>query len=142
MPAAMPAVAAPAVSLLFAAAFALLNLWLAMRVGAARRARGVPLGHGGDALVEARMRAQANFVEYVPLALVLMALIELSGGRGTALWALGSLLALGRLLHPFGMERPYPNPLRGGGAACTLAATAALIGWALWIAFHPAGGSA
>jgi len=128
--------ALPAVSLLFAAALALVNLWLGVRASAARVARKVMVGDGGDPLVQARMRAHANFNEYVPMALVLMALIEMAGGGATPLYVAGIVLVLARVLHPFGMERPAPNPLRMIGIALTLAVMVALIGWAVWILLH------
>ena len=136
----MPVLALPSVSLLFAAALGLLNVWLAVRASATRIGRKVMVGDGQDPLMLARMRAHANFVEYVPMALILMTLIELMGGRGTALWVIGSLLVIGRVLHPFGMERPAPNPFRMTGIALTMLATVALIGWAVWMLMHPAGG--
>lgn len=138
----MPVPALPAVSLLFAAALGLVNVWLAIRASAARIQRNVMVGDGDDPVLRARMRAHANFTEYVPSALILMTLIELMGGRGTALWAIGSLLVVGRVLHPFGMERPAPNPFRMAGIALTMAATIALIGWAVWILLHPPAGAA
>jgi len=136
LPPIQPIAAAPAVSLLFAAAFGLLNLWLAARAVLVRVKGGAMLGDEGQPLMRARMRAHANFTEYVPLALILMALIEMNGGRGTALWVIGSLLVVGRLLHPFGLERPGSNPLRGAGIFLTLGCTAALVGWAVWMVAH------
>ena len=136
----MPVVSLPAVTLLFAAALGLINLWLSIRVARARIGRKVMTGDGGDSFVIARMRAHANFNEYVPIALVLMGLIELMGGRGTPLWVIGTMLVIGRLLHPFGMERPAPNPFRAGGIALTVIANVALIGWAIWMLLHPPAG--
>ena len=138
----MTVAAMPAVSLLFAAALGLVNLWLSLRAMAVRVKSQVMLGDEGNPLMRARMRAHANLTEYVPMALILMALIEMMGGRGTALWVIGSLLVVGRILHPFGLERPGSNPLRAGGILLTLGATAALIGWAVWMLMHPAGGAA
>jgi uncharacterized membrane protein YecN with MAPEG domain len=47
----------------------------------------------------------ANFVEYVPLALVLMLLAELNGVNGAALHGAGILLLASRGLHAFGLGR-------------------------------------
>jgi hypothetical protein len=138
----MPIAAAPATTLLFAAAFGLLNLWLSVRAMAIRLKTGAMLGDEGNKLMQARMRAQANFTEYVPLALILMALIEMMGGRGTALYIIGSLLVVGRLLHPFGLERPGSNPFRAAGILLTLGCTAALVAWAVWMLLHPTHGMA
>lgn len=133
----MPSAAPPIVTLVFAAALALINLWLGFRVSGARYKVKVSIGDGGEPLLIARMRSQANFIENVPVSLILMAIIEMLGGRGTALWVIGAVLVIGRLLHPFGMERPSPNVPRAGGIMLTYAATIALIVWAVWILLHP-----
>src|SRR5213080_4444375 len=56
----------------------LLTLWftlLSVRVMNLRR-RGIAFGDGGDIGVTPIIRAQANFAEYVPLALLLMGFLE------------------------------------------------------------------
>ena len=136
----MPGVTPPTITLLFAAAFGLINIWLAVRAGAVRIKGKVMIGDQGNPLMLARMRAHANFNEYVPMALIVMGLIELVAGHSNALWILGAMLVAGRLLHPFGMERAAPNPLRMGGIVLTWLASLALIFWAIWIVTHPAAG--
>jgi uncharacterized membrane protein YecN with MAPEG domain len=116
-------------TLMFAVAFALINLWLAFRAGKARLGAKVAIGDGGNPLLAARMRAQANFLEYVPLALILIALIEMRVGASQLLFALGIALVLARIAHAFGMERPTPNPFRAGGILVTFGVTGALILW-------------
>ncbi|MDO7841656.1 MAPEG family protein [Sphingomonas immobilis] len=87
----------------------LINLWLAIRTGMVRRPAGVMIGDGGNALLQARMRAHANFVEYAPFVLLLIALIEFAAGSSTWLWVVSAVFLLGRLAHPLGMEA------KGGG---------------------------
>jgi uncharacterized membrane protein YecN with MAPEG domain len=123
------------ISLITAVALAVINLWLSIRTGQARQAAKVSIGDGGDPLLTARMRAHANFIEYVPIALILMALIESGGGNPRILWLIGIALVIGRLIHPFGMERPSPNPFRIGGILLTYLVTIALIVWALVLVF-------
>lgn len=60
----------------YAALLALLLLALSMRVVDGRRRFGVNLGDGGNAAMQRRIRAHANFIEYVPLLLILLALLE------------------------------------------------------------------
>jgi hypothetical protein len=127
--------AAPTVTLIFAAAFGLLDLWLGVRVSSVRVSRKVSLGHGDVPGMEARMRSHANFNEYVPIALILMLLIELNVGASRALWVIGALLVLARVLHPFGMDRPAPNPYRAGGAMLTWGVLLALVVWAVLLAY-------
>jgi uncharacterized membrane protein YecN with MAPEG domain len=54
---------------------------------------------------EATMRVQANFVENVPLALILLFLLEQAGAATVALHGLGSALVACRVLHAWGMSR-------------------------------------
>lgn len=123
------------ITLTIAAAAALLNIWLAMRIGRLRMSKKVSIGHGGDALLETRMRAQANFGEYTPFVLILLALIELAKGSQTWLWLVAILYILARIAHAFGMERPAPNPLRAGGAMITMLVLLGLAGYALSIPY-------
>lgn len=100
------------ITLTIAGAAALLNIWLGRRVGQMRLAHRISIGDGGNQALTARMRAQANFIEYTPFVLILMALIELAVGSKLWLWAVGVVYILGRIAHGFGMDRPHPDPLR------------------------------
>ena len=53
---------------------------------------------------DAVLRVQANFVENVPLALVLLLLLELNGTPGEILHAFGASLVILRLLHAWGLS--------------------------------------
>lgn len=100
------------ITLTIAGAAALLNIWLARRVGQMRLAHKVSIGDAGNEALIARMRAQANFVEYTPFVLILIGLIELAEGSRLWLWIVGLVYILGRIAHGFGMDRPRPDPLR------------------------------
>jgi uncharacterized membrane protein YecN with MAPEG domain len=79
----------------------LLTLWfvvLSVRVVNLRQ-RGMPFGDKGDVGVIRIIRAQANFAEYVPLALLLMGFLEVSRYSIYLLHALGLILLVARLLH-------------------------------------------
>jgi uncharacterized membrane protein YecN with MAPEG domain len=100
------------ITLTIAGAAALLNIWLARRVGQMRLAHKVSIGDGGNEALIARMRAQANFIEYTPFVLILIGLIELAEGSQLWLWIVGVAYILGRIAHGFGMDRPRGDPLR------------------------------
>ncbi|HLL30783.1 MAG TPA: MAPEG family protein [Allosphingosinicella sp.] len=100
------------ITLTIAGAAALLNIWLARRVGQIRISDKISIGDGGNQALAARMRAQANFVEYTPFFLILLALIELGVGSRTWLWVVAVVYILGRIAHAFGMGRPQPDRLR------------------------------
>jgi len=107
------------ITLTIAGIAAIINIWLAYRVGQVRHSQKVMIGDGGSEPVVARMRAQANFIEYAPIFLILLALIELARGSEPWLWGLSAAFVVGRLLHPFGMDRKAPNALRMIGIMLT-----------------------
>lgn len=110
----------------------LVFMWLSWRVVQVRASAKVMIGDGGDALLLSRIRAHANFAEYVPILLVLILAIELSL-RATPPLLLGVAVALPvvRVMHALGMARPSPNALRALGTLGTWAALVGLSGWAL-----------
>lgn len=91
-----------AVTPLYAALLGLLLLGLGLVVVRLRRRHGVPTGDGGNATLARAMRVQANFVEYVPLTLLLLFMLEMSRQPVWALHLLGAALFIGRLLHAWG----------------------------------------
>jgi len=81
-----------------------INFWLGWRCAQVRSDAKISIGDGGNDRLQRRMRAQANFIEQVPLTLLLYALVELTGhAPGWLVW-LGALFLLGRIAHAFGME--------------------------------------
>ncbi|UAB77697.1 MAPEG family protein [Erythrobacter sp. SCSIO 43205] len=92
------------VTLSSAAAAAILNIWLMLRVGAVRQAEKISVGDMDNENLIRRMRAQANFVENAPFVLILIAAIELSGrGEPWLAWVAGAFI-IGRVAHAFGMD--------------------------------------
>ena len=87
-----------------AAAAALINFWLANRVGRVRMAEKISVGDGGNERLSRRMRAQLNFAENTPFVLILIAAIELAGRGGVWLSLLGGAYMLARVLHGLGMD--------------------------------------
>jgi hypothetical protein len=92
------------VTLAAAAAVAILNIWLSIRIGAVRRATGVSVGDGGSEPLQRRMRAQANFVENTPYVLALISLVELAGEGQPWLAYVAGAYVLARIAHAFGMD--------------------------------------
>lgn len=119
------------VTLSVAAAAAFGNVALALRIVRIRFSSRISIGDGGRDDLLARSRAHANFAEYVPFALILLALIEAAGGSTTGLGVAGGLLLVARVAHAIGMDRPAPNAWRAGGAMLTWALLVALAAWGL-----------
>ena len=97
------------VTTLIACILAALFMRLSLGVIRLRRQHKVGLGSGGVDDLERAIRAQANFVEYVPIALILMACLELNGAP---LWLIaipGIALVAGRVIHAKGINQPPPH---------------------------------
>jgi uncharacterized membrane protein YecN with MAPEG domain len=94
------------VTAFYAALLGLLLIFLSNRVSRNRKRSSVSLGHGDDADLERAMRAQGNFIEYVPFGLILMLLLESEVTQSWALHLFGLMLLTGRLLHAYGMTHP------------------------------------
>ncbi|MDB5670617.1 MAG: putative relative of glutathione S-transferase superfamily-like protein [Alphaproteobacteria bacterium] len=100
------------ITLTIAGAAALVNIWIAYRVGQMRGLHKVSIGDGGAQPLIARMRAHSNFVEYTPFFLILLGLVEMARGSPAWLWAVGIVFLLARIAHVFGMDRPPGNRVR------------------------------
>lgn len=107
------------ITLTIAGACGLLALWLAFRVSQLRFRHKISIGDAGNDALMARMRAHANFSEYTPLFLILLAMLELAHGSALWLWVGGALFVLARVAHFLGMDRPAPNPFRIVGTVLT-----------------------
>lgn len=108
------------VTLAMAAAAALVNFWLAMRIGRVRTAEKISIGDGGNDLLSRRMRAQLNFAENTPWVLALVAALELAGRGGDWLAYVAIVYMLGRLAHGLGMDGTGFKVGRGIGTATTM----------------------
>jgi uncharacterized membrane protein YecN with MAPEG domain len=119
---------------LYAALLAIICTVLAGMVGSRRgKLQSISLGDGGDPELLVAMRRHMNFVEYVPLALLLMALVELNGGSKTLIHGLGAVLLAARLLHPFGIDaNNMMKAPRFIGTFATIAVTLVAAGTLLW----------
>ena len=110
-----------AVTSIYAALLGLIGITLAGLVGRARAAAKISVNDGGDRGIIIANRRHMNWVENVPLALLLLAMIELNGGPKTWLHVLGLALLVGRLIHPFGIDPDRMNTWqRGAGAGLTI----------------------
>lgn len=110
------------ITALYAGLLTPLFILLSVRVIAVRRGGNVAVGDGGNSSLLRRMRVHANFAEYVPLALILMALAEDQHTPAWLLHALGLLLLAGRTLHAVGMSQEAERfAFRVAGVASTFA---------------------
>ena len=121
------------ITALYAGILALIVLALAINVTVHRVKLQVPLGDGGNAQMRRMIRLHGNAAEYIPLALVLMAIYELNGGAHMALHIIGIALVMGRLLQTAGMwATDMPNIGRQIGQSLTWLSLIALAVLNLW----------
>ena len=116
---------------LYIALLGILFLPFTLRVGLYRVKNDISIGDGQDEELIKRNRGQGNFIETVPLAVILILLMELLGASGTWLHALGILLVGGRLLHYLGITGLGPFLCRPIGMFSTLSIYLVAPAWIL-----------
>ncbi len=89
----------------YAGLLALLLIVLAINIIRLRFQFKVGIGDGGQTPLAKAIRIHGNFIEYIPLALLLLACYEVSGANVIFLHALGSILFIGRVLHAIGLTK-------------------------------------
>lgn len=120
----------------YASLLAFLFVLLSARVIAQRREAQVEIGVGESWELLRRSRVHANFAEYVPMALLLLAFAESLKAPSIAIHGLGLALVLGRYLHAYALsQNPHNLRLRVLGMTLTLIA----IGLAALLCFVFAG---
>jgi uncharacterized membrane protein YecN with MAPEG domain len=122
----------PSITAFYLAILALIYAVLALRVAGLRRANLVLFGDAENAKLRTAIRVHANFIEYVPIITLLVALLEMSGMPPTRVHLLMGGLLLTRLLHPMGMAaRPGTFQFNAGRVGGILLTLAVLIGAAV-----------
>ena len=104
---------------IYVALSTLLVLILAGRVSSGRGAAKVGIGDGGHPGLLLRIRAHGNAVENLPLALLLLLVLELNQTQPLWLHVFGCLLLIGRIAHAIGMSTSKENVGRFLGTALT-----------------------
>lgn len=89
----------------YAGLLGLIFLVLTVRVVTRRAAVKATLGTGGDSLLERRIRAHGNFIEFVPLVLILMILLEMQNVSIWIVHLVGVCLVAGRVIHSVNISR-------------------------------------
>src|SRR5690554_2227915 len=91
------------VTAVFAAVIGLLLLVLSGQVVKYRLKYRMRLGVNDDPEFEAAVRAHANLVEYAPVGLIMLAIVELNGVASGLVYRTGMALLVWRILHAWGM---------------------------------------
>lgn len=94
----------PLVTGFYAGLLGLLLVVLTVRVGRVRARAGVSLVDGKSKDLTVAIRQHGNFIEYVPICLILLAIMEMARTSIYIVHILGLILLICRLIHPFGLD--------------------------------------
>lgn len=105
------------VSALYAVLGALLLIKFSFDVVRMRLQYRVSYGDGGFSELQSAIRIHGNAVEYIPIALLLLLLMEMNGAEVWMVHICGLLLIAGRLMHSYGFHHRLISWRRSGMSA-------------------------
>ncbi|MGU3807771.1 MAPEG family protein [Vibrio diabolicus] len=91
------------ITALYASILAILIIWLAVQVIKQRRLNQVAYADGGVEALQIARSAQSNATEYIPITLILMALLEFNSAYPTWIHLTGIIFVVGRIIHARGI---------------------------------------
>ena|ERR1700733_8556632 len=126
----------PVITTLYAGLLGLMSIAIAYKAGSTRGKSGISIGHGDNKELLLAMRRQANFIEYVPMALIIIGLLEMNGVPRLAIHAMGASLVVFRACHAVGLGADnMAGKGRFVGAAGTALLTVIISIWAIVVYF-------
>jgi uncharacterized membrane protein YecN with MAPEG domain len=114
----------------YAAVLGLLGAVLTINVILNRVRTRIDAGDGGIPTLAQAIRAQGNFIEQAPLALIVIALGEVAGARALVVHILCAALVAARLASAYALNRTLAqSPLRqfGGGMSALILVAASIV---------------
>lgn len=119
------------VSSLYIVLGALLIIKLSLDVIKLRTLYRVAYGDGGFYELQTAIRVQGNAVEYIPVALLLLLVMEQNGALVWMVHICGIILIAGRLFHSYGLKH-RENRWRRTGMAATFTAMILMVLANIW----------
>lgn len=105
----------------YAAILALLFIILSIRTIKTRREHKVAIGDGGEKSILRASRVHANFSEYVPFTILLIAMLEMQSYSDWMIHGLCIALVTARIAHAYGVSQANENfKFRIFGTATTI----------------------
>lgn len=114
------------ITALYASILASIMIWLAIEVIKQRRSNRVAYADGGVEGLQIARAAQSNAMDYIPITLILMALLEFNGVVIWLLHIIGIVFVIGRVMHAKGLLKEKMSG-RVNGMKLTLIAMVSLI---------------
>jgi uncharacterized protein len=122
----------PTITSLYAGILGLILIAVAFPAGMLRGKLNISVGDGGNPSLLLAMRRHANFAEWVPLALILIAALELNHVRPMVIHVLGAALVFARISHAIGIQQNNMKvPARFVGAMLTMLIVLVASVWAI-----------
>ncbi|MEI6066475.1 MAG: MAPEG family protein [Methylococcaceae bacterium] len=87
---------------IYASLSVLLIVRLTLSVIKLRRKNRISIGDGGNEELQLAIRTHSNALEYIPITLLLLLMLELNGAPKILIHILGSTLIIGRIIHAIG----------------------------------------
>jgi uncharacterized membrane protein YecN with MAPEG domain len=127
------------ITLMYASIMAIFALFLSFKAGGFRGKSGVSVLYGDPANMELaeKVRRHQNFLEYVPMFLIMFGALELAGASSMFLYIVGDLLIIFRIAHAIGLKHDnmgHPGRLIGAGGTALLTLVVAIYG--LWLSVN------
>lgn len=124
------------ITLMYAGIFAIFALLLSFLAGGARGKSGISILHGDpvDMKLAEKVRRHQNFLEYVPMFLIVFAALEANGAASLFLYIVGDLMIVSRIFHAFGLHHDnmgHIGRLIGAGGTALLTLICAC--YAIWL---------
>lgn len=102
------------ITALYASVLAVLLVWLAIQVIKQRRVNKVAYADGGVESLQIVRTAQSNASEYIPITLILMALLEFNGAKPVWIHLTGVIFVIGRIIHARGiLKQSFKGRVKG-----------------------------
>ena len=126
------------ITALYASLSALLIVGLSVSVIKLRRKNRIIVGDGGNEELQLAIRTHANAVEYIPIALLLLLMLELNGAPNILIHLLGATLLIGRIIHSIGVPaKNLPKRILGMQITIYLLIGLAILNVAFWALAGP-----
>jgi uncharacterized membrane protein YecN with MAPEG domain len=124
------------ITLMYAGIFAIIALLLSFLAGGARGRAHISILYGDpvDMKLAEKVRRHQNFLEYVPIFLILFAALEANGVSSMFLYIVGDLMIVARIFHAFGLHHDnmaHIGRLIGAGGTALLTLVCAC--YAIWL---------
>ncbi len=124
------------ITALYAGILGIMCIAIAFQAGRIRGQTKISIGHGENPELLLAMRRHSNFIEFVPLSLLLIALLEINGAPSLAVHLLAGGLVVFRACHALGLKADsIEGPLRAVGAGGSTLVMVVASFWAIALFF-------